>query len=92
MVGVDGVMEEADRKIWWPKKGRGGRDRLCTQNISDKAVMVANRQLRPTMTTSGFKDTHRLFLQAAISRRIMTEVAAQDLYSQVCQATQGMTL
>ncbi|KAG0358579.1 hypothetical protein BG005_002135 [Podila minutissima] len=40
------------------------------------------------MTTSGFKDTHRLFLQAAISRRIMTEVAAQDLYSQVCQATQ----
>ncbi|KAF9388568.1 hypothetical protein CPB97_000786 [Podila verticillata] len=40
------------------------------------------------MTSSGFKDTHRLFLQAVISRRLMTEDAAQDLYSQVCQATQ----
>ncbi|KAF9360234.1 hypothetical protein BGX34_007887, partial [Mortierella sp. NVP85] len=36
---------------------------------------------------SGFTNTHRLFLQAAISRRLMTEVTALDLYSQVCNAT-----
>ncbi|KAG0007048.1 hypothetical protein BGZ65_010674 [Modicella reniformis] len=42
------------------------------------------------MTTSRFTDTHRLFLQAAISRRLMTEATALDLYSQVCNATDGM--
>ncbi|ORZ27524.1 DNA repair protein Nse1 [Lobosporangium transversale] len=39
------------------------------------------------MVASGFTDTHRLFLQAAMSRRIMTEVVALDIYARVCQAT-----
>ncbi|KAG0261211.1 hypothetical protein BG011_001252 [Mortierella polycephala] len=34
------------------------------------------------MATSGFTNTHRLFLQAAISKRLMTEATALDLYSQ----------
>ncbi|KAG0230948.1 hypothetical protein BGW42_000599 [Actinomortierella wolfii] len=44
------------------------------------------------MAVSGFTDTHRLFLQAAISRRHMSEATAKDVYQRVCQATQGMTL
>ncbi|KAF9428279.1 hypothetical protein BGZ94_002910 [Podila epigama] len=39
------------------------------------------------MTTSGFTDTHRLFLQGAISRRLMTDDVAQDLYRNACEAT-----
>ncbi|KAF9986294.1 hypothetical protein BGZ75_002010 [Mortierella antarctica] len=38
--------------------------------------------------TSGFTNLHRLFLQAAISRRLMTEATALDLYSQVCNLTE----
>ncbi|KAF9100079.1 hypothetical protein BGX27_000488 [Mortierella sp. AM989] len=34
------------------------------------------------MTESGFTNLHRLFLQAAISRRLMTEATALDVYSQ----------
>ncbi|KAG0200822.1 hypothetical protein BGX28_006208 [Mortierella sp. GBA30] len=40
------------------------------------------------MTTSGFTNLHRFFLQAAISRRLMTEATALDLYSQACNLTQ----
>ncbi|KAG0309290.1 hypothetical protein BGZ98_003892 [Dissophora globulifera] len=36
----------------------------------------------PGMTSSGFSNTHRLYLQAAISRRLMTEAVALDVYSQ----------
>lgn len=62
---------------------------ICVESY-DGGESTAHKP-RPIMTSSGFKDSHRLFLQAAISRRIMTEVAAQDLYRQVCQVTQGMT-
>ncbi|KAF9970034.1 hypothetical protein BGZ73_007361 [Actinomortierella ambigua] len=41
---------------------------------------------------SGFTNTHRLFLQAAISRRHMDEATAKDLYKRVCEATHGMSL
>ncbi|CAO3564831.1 unnamed protein product [Mortierella alpina] len=37
---------------------------------------------------SGFTNLHRLFLQAAISRRLMTEATALDLYSQVCNLSE----
>ncbi|GJJ78588.1 non-structural maintenance of chromosomes element 1 [Entomortierella parvispora] len=40
------------------------------------------------MATSGFTDLHRLYLQAAISKRLMTEATAQDLYSRVCTVTE----
>ncbi|KAI1293417.1 hypothetical protein EDD11_008375 [Mortierella claussenii] len=39
------------------------------------------------MSNSGFTNKHRLFLQAAMSRRVMTEETALDVYSRVCQAT-----
>ncbi|KAG0056487.1 hypothetical protein BGZ83_004745 [Gryganskiella cystojenkinii] len=40
------------------------------------------------MTTSGFTDLHRLFLQAAISKRLMTEATALDLYSRICTVSE----
>ncbi|KAI7827502.1 DNA repair protein Nse1 [Gamsiella multidivaricata] len=42
----------------------------------------------PDMITSGFTNTHRLFLQAAISRRLMTQAAALNVYSQICNVTE----
>ncbi|KAF9163951.1 hypothetical protein DFQ26_001952 [Actinomortierella ambigua] len=41
------------------------------------------------MAASGFTDTHRLFLQAAISRRHMDEVTARDLYQRVSEYDAG---
>ncbi|KAF9299486.1 hypothetical protein BGZ88_006526 [Linnemannia elongata] len=43
------------------------------------------------MTTQDYSDTHRLFLQAVISRRFMSEKDAIDLHARVCQATKGMS-
>jgi hypothetical protein len=43
------------------------------------------------MNNPHYTDTHRLFLQAVISRRFMKESAAIQLYAHVCQATKGMS-
>lgn len=38
----------------------------------------------------GYNDSHRLFLQAMLSHRLLAEDKALEIYHRVCDLTQGM--
>lgn len=36
-----------------------------------------------------YNDSHRLFMQSMLSHRLLTEKRAQELYTRICEVTEG---